>query len=209
MNSLFSTFLRQCGVAIAMLAAITVLCGVAYPAAVWAISRIGTHSAEGSQLADARGCDVGSSLIGIDPQVKAGQPDPYLHARVIGSSDDPMATGDPSASAASNLGPNSTTLAKWIEARRAAIGTREGVPPSAVPTDAVTGSGSGLDPDISVAYADLQIPRLARENHLGEQQVRSIIERNTSGRQWGFLGQQRVNVLKVNLALGHAVPVCK
>ncbi|MGV9713182.1 potassium-transporting ATPase subunit C [Gordonia sp. NPDC003424] len=209
MNSIVTGFLRQCAVALAVLASLTVLLGVAYPAAVWAVSRVGSHSAEGSQVVDARGCDVGSSMIGLDPQVPAGAPDPYLHARVLGAADNPMAPGDPSASGASNQGPNSETLREWISARRAVIAAREGVAPAQVPADAVTGSGSGLDPDISPAYAALQVPRLARENRLSEQRVRDIIDENTRSRQWGFLGQPRVNVLGVNLALGHGPSPCR
>lgn len=209
MNSLLTGFLRQCAVALAVLAALTVLLGVAYPAAVWTISRIDSHAAEGARTTDARGCDTGSDLIGLDPQVPTGTPDPYLHARVLGAADGPMAPGDPSASAASNQGPNSETLHAWIVARRAAIAAREGVTPTQVPPDAVTGSGSGLDPDISPDYAALQVSRLARENRMSEAHVRSIIAEHTSPRQWGFLGQPRVNVLEVNLALGHTASSCR
>ena len=207
MNTITSGFLRQCAVAFAMLVALTVILGVAYPTVVWAASHIGSNSAEGSQVTDAKGCNAGSSLIGVDPKAPAGTPDSYLHARVLGSADDPMATGDPSASAASNQGPNSETLAHNITARRALIGQREGVAPSAVPADAVTGSGSGLDPQISPEYAAIQIPRIARNSGKSQAAVREIVDAHTSGRQFGFLGQQRVNVLEVNLALGHTV--CK
>ena len=208
MNSMLSGFVRQIVTAVIALGALTVILGVAYPAAVWGVSRITTDTAEGSQVHDANGCNVGSSLIGVDPRVPAGAPDPYLHARVLGSADDPLAPGDPSASAASNKGPNNSTLVEWINARRTHIAEREGVAPEAVPADAVTGPASGLDPDISPAYAELQVPRLARENRLPEARVRAIIDEHTSGRQWGFLGQPRVNVLQVNLALGHTVTSC-
>ncbi|WAC57001.1 potassium-transporting ATPase subunit C [Gordonia sp. SL306] len=208
MKTVVSGLTRQCVAAVGVLLALTVLLGVAYPAAVWAVSRVGAGSAEGSQLVDARGCAIGSSLIGVDPHVPAGQPDPYLHARVLGSADNPMAPGDPAASAASNKGPGNEDLKAWIDARRSIIARREGVPPSAVPADAVTGSGSGLDPDISQAYAAVQVPRIARTNGLSEQQVRAIVDRNTSARQWGFLGESRVNVMKVNLALGRTAPSC-
>lgn len=207
MNTVVSTFVRQCVAAVGMLLALTVILGVAYPAVVWAASRIDAGAAEGSQVSDAKGCNAGSSIIGIDPQPIAGQPDSFLHARVLGSADDPMATGDPAASAASNQGPNSETLAKEIEARRSLIAKRENVAPSAVPADAVTGSGSGLDPDISPAYAALQVRRIAANSHRTVAQVQAIIDAHTSSRQWGFLGQPRVDVLAVNLALGHTV--CK
>ncbi len=200
--------LRQAVVGLAVLIGLTVILGVAYPAAVWGISRIDSHSAEGSRVADARGCVVGSSLLGIDQRAPKGGPDPYLHSRVVGSADDPFAPGDPSASAASQQGPNSELLAKNIDARRAAIATREGVAPGSVPVDAVTGSGSGIDPDISEAYAALQIPRLARVNNKSIAEVTAIIDRHSTSRQLGFLGQARVNVLEVNLDLGLVAPRC-
>ncbi|HEY9311277.1 potassium-transporting ATPase subunit C [Williamsia sp.] len=203
-----TAWLRQCVVGLSILLAMTVILGVAYPAVVWGISRIGSTSAEGSAVTDSNGCVVGSSLIGIDPQVPAGEADKYLHARVLGSSEDPMAPGDPSASAAGNQGPNSEKLAGWIETRRQLIASREGVTPEQVPVDAVTGSGSSLDPHISEAYAQLQVPRIARENGITEARVREVIDANTDGRRLGFLGQPTVNVLLVNLGLGLTAPSC-
>ena len=205
MSTHLSTLLRQCGVALGALLIFTALLGVAYPAVVWAGSRLTSHSAEGSAINDSAGCPVGSSLIGIDAQPNPGQPDSYLHSRVVRSDDNPLAPGDPSASGGSNLGPNSTALAELITQRRELIARREGVNPNQVPTDAVTASGSGLDPDISPAYAQLQVPRIARNSGRSESEIRSIIAAHTQGRQWGFLGQERVNVLEVNVALGHRV----
>ncbi|MGV9794619.1 potassium-transporting ATPase subunit C [Gordonia sp. NPDC003422] len=206
MNTLVSGFVRQCVAAASILLALTLLLGVVYPAAVWVVSRVGSNSADGSQVTDSAGCPVGSTLIGIDPKVPAGAPDPNLHARVLGSSDDPMAAGDPAASAASNKGPNNEDLKAWIEARRTEIAQREGVAPAAVPADAVTGSGSGLDPHISPEYARLQVPRIARVTGKSPAQVQQIVDDHTEGRTIGFLGQARVNVLEVNLALGHRAP---
>ncbi|MFW0789354.1 potassium-transporting ATPase subunit C [Gordonia sp. CPCC 205333] len=208
MTNLLKTFGRQLAVAFAVLAALTVVLGLAYPAGVWLVSRIDSHAAEGSRMSDARGCGIGSSLIGVDPKPGVGQADWYLHSRVAGTVDDAMAPGDPAASAASNLGPNNPDLHTRIDLRRSYIAARDGVAPSAVPVDAVTGSGSGLDPDISITYANLQIARIAREGRLPESKVRQIIADNTAGRQWGFLGQPRVNVVRVNVALGHVVAVC-
>jgi K+-transporting ATPase ATPase C chain len=202
-------WMRQCVVAVAILVMMTVILGLAYPAVVWGVSRLDRSSAEGSAVTDSAGCVVGSSLIGIDPQVAAGQPDPYLHARVLGSADDPMAPGDPAASAASNQGPNSEKLTRWIEERRTIIADRERVRPDQVPADAVTGSGSGLDPDISEAYARLQVPRLARVHGLSVEQVQAVVDRHTDGRQFGVLGEPTVNVLQVNLDLGLSAPDCR
>ncbi|HEY5855100.1 MAG TPA: potassium-transporting ATPase subunit C [Aldersonia sp.] len=202
--------LRQTWAGFTVLLALTVVVGMMYPAAVWGIGRIGSASAEGSPLHDANGCVVGSRLIGVDPQVPQGQPDPFFHARMLGSvaDDDPFTPGDPGASAASNLGPSSDTLAEWVAARRASIADREGVDPAAVPVDAVTGSGSGLDPDISPAYAAIQVPRVARVNGLDEDRVRELVAEHTEGRTLGFLGAERVNVLELNLALGLTAPDC-
>ena len=206
MNTFVSGFVRQCVAAAGTLLALTLLLGAVYPAAVWAVSRVGSNSADGSQVTDSAGCPVGSTLIGIDPKVPAGAPDPFLHARVLGSSDDPLAAGDPGASAASNKGPNNEDLKAWIDARRTEIAQREGVAPAAVPADAVAASGSGLDPHISPEYARLQVPRIARVTGQSPAQVRRIIDDHTEGRTIGFLGQARVNVLEVNLALGHRAP---
>ncbi len=209
MNTVWSGFVRQCVAAAGMILGLTIILGLVYPAAVWAISRVNTDGAEGSRVFDTAGCAVGSTLVGVDPQVEAGAPDPYLHARVVGAPGEPMATGDPSASAATNQGPNSEVLLTNVTARRALIAEREGVTPAQVPADAVTGSGSGLDPHISPEYAELQVARLARENRRTPADIRGIIDASTQGRQWGFLGQPRVNVLEVNLALGHAPAECR
>lgn len=203
-----TTWIRQSVVAVAVLVMMTVILGVVYPAVVWGVSRIDRSSADGSVVTDSAGCRVGSALIGIDPQTEPGRPDGYLHARVLGAADDPMAPGDPAASAASNQGPSSVTLAGWIESRRAIIAEREDVRPDQVPVDAVTGSGSSLDPHISPAYADIQVPRLARVHRMPSEQVREVIDSHTEGRQLGVLGEPRVNVLEVNLALGLTAPNC-
>lgn len=203
-----TTWIRQSVVAVAVLVMMTVILGVVYPAVVWGVSRIDRSSAEGSVVTDSAGCRVGSALIGIDPQAEPGRPDGYLHARVLGAADDPMAPGDPAASAASNQGPSSVTLAGWIESRRAIIAEREDVRPDQVPVDAVTGSGSSLDPHISPAYADIQVPRLARVHGMPPEEVREVISSHTEGRQFGVLGEPRVNVLEVNLALGLTAPDC-
>lgn len=203
-------FLKQVWAGLLMLLALTVILGVLYPAAVWGVARIGDGSAEGSPVTDAAGCVVGSRWIGVDPQVAPGAPDPFFHNRVVGSvaDGDPFAPGDPAAGAPSNQGPSSVVLAGFVEARRAAIAAREGVAPADVPVDAVTGSGSGIDPHISPAYAALQVPRVARVNGLTEDRVRDLVAQNTDGRGLGFLGAERVNVLELNVALGLTAPGC-
>ena len=104
----------------------------------------------------------------------------------------------------SNYGPEEPALIKAIKERKAEIAEREGVSESDVPPDAVTASGSGLDPDISVAYADLQVPRVAAANGLSEDEVRDLVDDNTSGRTWGVLGEPHVNVLMLNIAVREA-----
>ena len=113
--STLTTALRQLRPALVVVALFTLLCGLAYPVSVWAISRIDSTSAEGAIIRDSAGCAVGSALLATDPQTRPGQPDPYFHARVAGSGDqaDPtlaaMTPGDPAAGAPSNLGPSTRT----------------------------------------------------------------------------------------------------
>ncbi|MCJ0903299.1 potassium-transporting ATPase subunit C [Rhodococcus sp. ARC_M6] len=203
-------FAKQAWAGLLVLLALTVILGVVYPAAVWGVGRISSGSAEGSPVTDASGCVVGSAWVGVDPQVAEGQQDPFFHNRVVGSvsDEDPFATGDPAAALPSNQGPSSEILAGFIIERRAAIAAREGVDPASVPVDAVTGSGSGIDPHISPAYAALQVPRVAANNGMSEDQVRGLVAEHTDGRQLGFLGMERINVLELNLALGLTAPAC-
>ncbi|MFE5645928.1 potassium-transporting ATPase subunit C [Rhodococcus sp. NPDC056516] len=203
-------FAKQVWAGLLVLLALTVVLGVVYPAAVWGVSRISSGSAEGSPVTDAAGCVVGSAWVGVDPQVAEGQQDPFFHNRVVGSvsDEDPFATGDPAAALPSNQGPSSEVLAGFVIERRAAIAAREGVDPASVPVDAVTGSGSGIDPHISPAYAELQVARVAANNGISEEKVRDLVAEHTDGRQLGFLGVERVNVLELNLALGLTAPTC-
>lgn len=207
MKNFASGFARQFAVGLLSLIVLTVIVGGLYPVAVWGISRLNQTGAEGS-FAATQSCTV-SDLLGVDPQVPAGQPDPFLHTRVAGGVDDPMAPGDPATSSAGNFGPNSPELVEIVTARRALIAEREGVTPSQVPADAVTGSGSGLDPDISPTYAALQVPRIARVTGLPSTRVQAIIDARTSGRQLGFLGEPRVNVQQVNRDLGVGARHCR
>jgi K+-transporting ATPase ATPase C chain len=108
---------------------------------------------------------------------------------------------DPVSSSASNLGPNDPNLTKSVEAARETVAAAEGIDPAQVPADAVTASGSGLDPSISVAYAQLQIPRVAAAHRLSEGDVLALVERNTTSGLEAFLGQQSVNVTSLNLDL--------
>lgn len=206
----FLAALRQLAAGLRVLLLLTVVLGVGYPLAVWSLSRIGANSAEGSPLRDAAGCVVGSALIGVDPQVPAGDPDPYFHLRLDGDAltGDAFTPGDPAAADANDLGPNNETLRASVDARRQAVAVRENVDPAVVPADAVTSSGSSIDPQISPAYAALQIPRVARETGLPAARVTALVAEHTEGRQWGFLGGERVDVPALNVALGLTAPSC-
>ncbi|MGK3204967.1 potassium-transporting ATPase subunit C [Amycolatopsis sp. MEPSY49] len=187
-----NTLVKQTWAGLRVLVVLTVLLGILYPLAVWAIARIpGLESnAEGSVVTQ-NGQAVGSSLIGVDPAPADPAHDPWFHTR-------PSAVTPEMPSGASNKGPYNEDLVKAIQERRAAIAQREGVSPDQVPPDAVTASGSGLDPAISVAYADLQAQRVARNTGLPLDRVKQLIDQNTSGAGIGVPG---VNVLPLNLAV--------
>lgn len=188
--------------ALRMLLAFTVITGIAYPLAVTGIAQgLFPHQANGSMIKDS-GRPVASALIGqnFDRPPRTGQttpaPDPkWFQPR-------PSAAGstgyDPTSSGASNLGPNNATLTKTIAQRRTAVAAFDGVRPGSVPADAVTASGSGLDPDISPAYAYEQVNRVAKTRGLDLAAVRRLVAAHVSGRQLGFLGQESVNVVQLN-----------
>lgn len=182
-----------------VLLALTLLLGVAYPLVVTGIAQVAFPwradgslvTAEGARTTDARKA-VGSAIVGQavdDERLFLNRPS------AAGEGYDMLSTYG------SNLGPTNPDLVAAIERRRAEIAEREGVDPSDVPPDAVTASASGLDPDISPAYAELQVPRVAVANALTEAQVRELVADHTSGRTWGVLGEPRVNVLTLNIAL--------
>ena len=185
-----------------ILLVMTVITGILYPLGVWVVSRIpGLESnAEGSIISQ-NGQAVGSGLIGVDPQAQDPNHDPYFHTRPSALAKDPLGPGDPSTSGGSNKGPANLDYLAIVQQRKDAIAKREGVDPAQVPPDAVTASGSGLDPQISPAYAQLQVPRVARENGVSEDRVRQLVADNTLSRGLGVLGDPAVNVLQLNLAV--------
>ncbi|MFK0242897.1 potassium-transporting ATPase subunit KdpC [Microbacterium sp. NPDC090281] len=189
------TTLRTTGVAVRAMLVLTLLLGVGYTLLVTGIGQLLLPwQANGSPLPDERG----SSLIGQSFTDADGEALPeYFQSR-------PSAAGDGydgAGSSGSNLGPENADLVTAIEERKTAIAEREGVDPSEVPADAVTASGSGLDPHISVAYALLQVPRVAEARGLEVQEVRDLVESRIQGRDLGFLGAERINVAELNLAL--------
>jgi K+-transporting ATPase ATPase C chain len=202
----FSSLLRQTGAGLRLLLVLTVLTGVVYPLAVWGVSRLpGLHDKAEGSLVQADGRAVGSALIGVDLTASDAAHDPWFHTRPSASASDPLGPGDPSTSGASNLAADNAKLVDLVRKRRAAIADREGVPEDRVPADAVTASASGVDPDISPAYADLQVARVARVNGLPEQVVRQTVADHVRGRALGVLGEPAVNVLDLNLAIRRAL----
>jgi K+-transporting ATPase ATPase C chain len=189
-----------------MIVALTVVCGLLYPLAITAIAQLpGLKArADGSMVTDASGAVVGSGLIGQGFVDGKGNPLPqWFQSR-------PSEAGkngwDPTSSGASNLGPSNGTLVKAINDRRAAIAAFDSVrghavSPADVPPDAVTASASGLDPDISPAYAREQAYRVAGARHLDAGRVLALVDRYAKGRTLGFIGEPTVNVLELNLAL--------
>lgn len=171
-----------------------VCCGF-YPLAVTGISKVAfAKQADGSLITDKNGTIIGSSLLGQN--FSGGR---YFHPR-------PSAAGangyDAASSSGSNLGPTSRKLADQIKERVAAYRTTNGLADNAeVPADAVTASGSGLDPHISPANAALQSNRVAKARSLAPEKVKELIAANTDGADFGLLGEDGVNVLKLNLAL--------
>ena len=175
----------------------TVLFGIMYPLVVTGLAQVIFPRQANGELIRSGDKLVGSSLLG-QPFTAPG----YFWSR-------PSAAGtagyDPTASGGSNLGPTNKTL---IDRVTASVQTMQATNPGApIPADLVTTSGSGLDPDISPASAEFQVPRVARERGMSEQDVRALIQEHTKGRQLGFLGEPRVNVLDLNMALDATHPI--
>ncbi len=174
----------------------TVLFGVVYPLVVTGAAQVLFPNQANGQLVTRDGKVVGSALLG-----QAFSSPGYFHSR-------PSAAGsgyDAANSSGTNLGPTNKKLVDAVKvAVDAAHAENPGVP---VPIDLVTSSGSGLDPHISPAAAQFQVPRVARERHAGEADVRQIVDAHTEGRQFGFFGDPRVNVLLLNLALDARWPL--
>jgi potassium-transporting ATPase KdpC subunit len=208
-----SRALRQYGAALRTLLVLTVIFGLAYPLAMTALAQIAFGAnADGSLVARA-GKTVGSDLIGqafTRPVLENGQPkkdadgNPVVEADPAYFQSRPSAAGagyDPLSTSASNLGPENDVLIAAIKERRATAAKLDGVDPQQVAPDALQASGSGLDPHISPAYAAEQVARIARERGLDVAKVRALVTEHTQGRTLGFLGEPRVNVLELNLAL--------
>ena len=178
-------------ISIWMTLATTVLLGIIYPLVVTGLAQLLFPRQANGELIRASGKLQGSTLIG-QPFTAPG----YFHSRPSNAG---AAGYDASNSSGSNLAPTNKALLDRVSASVAAARVEN--PNAAIPVDLVTASGSGLDPDISPAAAEFQIARVARERGLSERDVRAIVSRHTVGRQFGFLGEPRVNVLELNLDL--------
>ena len=176
--------------AVLMTIATTIVLGIIYPLVVTALAQVLFHDKANGELIVRDGKVVGSRLLG-----QTFISDRYFHSR-------PSAAGngyDAANSGASNLGPTNHALIERVNASVAQLKTEN--PNRPVPIDLVTTSGSGLDPDITPASAEFQIPRIAKARGISEATVRTLVAKHTEGRQLRFLGEARVNVLELNLDL--------
>lgn len=196
---------RQHLAALRALLVLTVLLGIVYPLVVLAIGQLAFPAQANGSLLSADGRVVGSSLLGQAFADAKGNPLPQWFQPRPSAASDPSNKNDPGYnplfSGGSNLGPANPDLIKSIDARRAAVAAFDGVPPASVPPDALTASGSGLDPDISPAYAEEQVTRVAKARGLDPATVRALVTAYTQGRTLGILGEPRVNVVELNTAL--------
>ncbi|MPY52754.1 potassium-transporting ATPase subunit C [Streptomyces acidicola] len=215
MNNSVTNTARLLGAGLRALLVLTLVTGVIYPLVVTGIAQgLFPGRANGSEI-KADGKVVGSSLIGQaynlplkrgqetpEPDLKwfQGRPQNGLGANSVNTQYKLILSG------ATNLAADSKVLVQQVKDAKAAVIKDNSVPgytvkPSAVPADAVTSSGSGLDPNISPAYADLQVHRVAEKNNLPLAQVQKLVDEHTDGRTLGFMGEPRVNVLELNIAL--------
>jgi K+-transporting ATPase ATPase C chain len=186
---------RNLWVAALMTAVTTILFGVAYPLAMTALAQAMFPDKANGQLIERDGRVIGSRIIG-----QAFSSPGYFHGR-------PSAAGagyDAAASGGTNYGPTNKKLADAV--RAAVDAARREDPHTPVPVDLVTSSASGLDPHLSPAAALFQVPRVARARGARDDEVRALVDAHVEGRQWGFLGEPRVNVLELNLALDERWP---
>lgn len=194
-----SGILRQASVSIAALVIATLALGFGYPLVVTGFSQLFLHDQANGSLIYSNGKLVGSALLGQSFTDAKGNPLPrYFQPRPSNAG----AGYDGSSSGASNLGPSNPVLINSVAERvRAYRQFNHLAPNAAVPVDAVTASGSGLDPDISIENAVDQAPRVAQARHLPLARVLALLHQHTTPAQWGFLSEPAVNVLQLNLAL--------
>jgi potassium-transporting ATPase KdpC subunit len=210
MNRLPST-VRQLIAALRGLLLFTVICGIIYPLAILGISQLAFHKQANGSLVSYNGRVVGSSLLCQEftdakgnPLAQYFQPRPS-DAVLAGAKDDYGC--DPRYSSASNLGPSNPVQVQLIKQRQKQIAAFDHVKISQIPADAVTASGSGLDPDITPQNAAIQVNRVAAARHVSPAAITALVKQYTQGRTIGFLGEPRVDVLNLNIALDEKYPV--
>ncbi|MFI9059432.1 potassium-transporting ATPase subunit C [Streptomyces anulatus] len=215
-NNSVSSTARVLGAGLRALLVLTLVCGVIYPLAVTGVAQaLFNDKANGSEIKDKEGQVVGSSLIGqrYDLPLKEGEESPapdlkWFQPRPSNG----LGTNSVNTqytlllSGATNRSGDNAELIQWVKDAKAAVVKDNSTPtyqvkPADVPADAVTSSGSGLDPDISPAYAKLQVHRVAEKNGLDVKKVEDLVKDHTTGRLLGFMGEPRVNVLELNTAL--------
>jgi K+-transporting ATPase ATPase C chain len=188
----------------------TVLLGIAYPLFMLGVAQVAFHHQANGSLVSYHGRVVGSSLLCQEFTDAKGSPLPqYFEPRPS----DAILSGarndygcDPRYSSASNLGPDNPAQVKLIRQRQQQIAAFDHVPVARIPADAVTASGSGLDPGISPEYAAIQVARVAAARHITPARVRALVASCTQGRDLGILGEPQVNVLRLNIALDEKYP---
>jgi potassium-transporting ATPase KdpC subunit len=196
--------LREIRPAIVVLVALTLITGLVYPLVITGIAQVAFPNQANGSMIERDGKVIGSSLIGQD-----FESDKYFHGRPSATTaPDPKdasktvpAPYNAANSGGSNLGPSNKALVDRVKGDLAKLQKEN--PGTPVPEDLVTTSASGLDPDISPAAALFQVPRVAKARNVPEERVRQLVEGNTEGRLFGLLGEPRVNVLKLNIALDH------
>ena len=199
------SLVRQHIAAFRALLVFTVLCGIIYPVVMYGVAQVAFRNQADGSLVSYNGKVVGSSLLCQEFVDAKGNPLPQWFqprpsdAVVSGEKTDYGC--DPLYSSASNLGPTNQTEISDIQAEQRAISAFDHVPVASIPADAVTASGSGLDPDISPANAYMQVDRVAAARHLPVAEVRALVAKFIQGRTLGFLGEPRVDVLTLNIAL--------
>jgi K+-transporting ATPase ATPase C chain len=209
MNRLPS-IVRQHIAALRGLLAFTVICGVLYPVVMFGVAQVAFHKQANGSMVSYKGQVVGSSLLCQEFVDAKGNPLPqYFQPRPSDAVNSASKTDygcDPGFSAASNLGPTNPVLVTLIKGRQKQIAAFDHVKISQIPPDAVTASASGLDPYISPQNAAIQLNRVATARHASPAAIMALVNQYTQGRTLGFLGEPRVNVLNLNIALNQKFP---
>ena len=205
------TWFRQHIVGLRVLLLFTVICGIVYPLVMTGIAQVAFHKQADGSLVSVNGRTVGSSLLCQQFVDAKGNPLPqYFQPRPSNAVDATVKTDygcNPLFSAASNLGPTNPALVQLIKQRQQQIAKLDHVKISQIPPDAVTTSGSGLDPGISPQNAAIQVDRVAAARNVSPAAVQALVSQYTQGRPLGFLGEPQVNVLLLNIALDRKYPV--